>query len=216
MALLHYLALKTTRDRSVVALLLFPVIAGSAPLLGVAAYQLVRGRPVYPMTFDPRVPPAETAFVLMTTGAMASVFMAGIAAFWFLRVEVADRSIGSLVLAARTHLVSLSVTLYGAAVGFAAFVLAAGGTKILTGQLSRDWKATMLTVACCSVVAAAMGFLALTISSETSMLVPLMGAIIVMGVQVGRARPELFLFSALAAPVLLVIASTLLERRCAA
>ena len=218
-AILHYLSLKTFRDRSAVTLLLFPAVALGAPLLVVAAFELIRGRGVYPLTFDSRIPPKAMAEMLMTSGSMGSVFVAGLAAFWFLRSEVANRSIGSLVLATRPFLVALSSALYGATVGFMAFLLVICNTKILIGQIVPDWRAMMLVTAGCSLVAGALGFVALTISSDTSMLVPVMASTMFLmgsGREVGAPAPQVVAWSIAAFPILLLFASALLERRCAA
>ena len=119
-AILRYAFLKNKRDGSLAAFLLGPIIMLSAPLLGVAAF--LKGGPVYPLSLDPQWSAARTAANMAPAAMCAVAFFAALAGFWGFRSEIANRSIGSFVLAARPATIQTASALFGAAAGFAGYL----------------------------------------------------------------------------------------------
>jgi hypothetical protein len=212
MALLRYALLKSAREKFLAALLVAPAVMLVAPFLGglAAAALMGPGSALRPKDFGT----THWAGMMATVGAVISSLSAGVGGFWIFRREMANHSLGSFALAARPHAIALAATIYGTAAGMASFLILAGCTSILTGHLPPH--ATVFLFALVSSLAAsALGAALITVSSETTMLVPVYAGSLVIAMLVAT-KGTIFLLAALAASVLFAAASSMLmRRRCA-
>ncbi|HXG58530.1 MAG TPA: hypothetical protein VNL91_05880 [Thermoanaerobaculia bacterium] len=207
-ALLHYAFLKSWRDRSLPAFTLFTAGTFLMTRIAISAVGMIRGQRIVDDFFYRDLP---------TIAAVSSAMMAGLAGFWTLRLEIADRSIGSFVLAARSVLMAAAITVYAACVGFSSFLFAIPITGIRVPPEVGSFGNLMLLAACSSVVAGAFGLAMATISPEPPMVVPTwIGVIAIIIATFELIEPVAFVGSIILLALLLTMTSLLLERRCAA
>jgi hypothetical protein len=212
-ALLHYALLKSAREKFLAALLAGPAVMIVAPFLGalVGALLGAPGTALRPSDFGR----TEWAGMMAAAGVMISSLSAGAGGFWIFRREMANRSLGLFVLAARPRAIALAATIYGAAAGMAAFLIIVACTAVLTRHLPPDGM-VFLAAFVCTLAASALGAVLITVSPEKGMLVPLYAGSIAMSVLVTRSKGNTYLLAVLAAGLLLAAtAAMLMRRRCA-
>ena len=218
-ALLRYAILKSLRDGTLAALLIAPAVMVLAPLLGVSAFHAIRGQGTYPLELDPNMPPAATATGIATVGAIISTLASGLAAFWLFRREVATRTLGSLMLAARSRTIALSAVTYAAAGGIGAFLLCVSAIFLFTMHLPSKGITLLLIAAGSCLVAGATGVLLLTFSPDRSMVAPVGAGSLLVAFLTFQLRSAsagaAFVAVAATCAVLFSVAAILLERRCA-
>jgi hypothetical protein len=212
-ALLRYAILKSAREKLLAALLVAPAVMLVAPFLGglAAAALMGPGSALRPKDFGT----TQWAGMMATVGAVISSLSAGVGGFWIFRREMANHSLGSFALASRPHAIALAATIYGTAAGMLSFLILAGCTTILTQHLPPH--GTVFVAAFVSSLAAsALGAALITVSSETTMLVPVYAGSLLVSILLVTTKGTTFLLAALAASALLVTASSMLmRRRCA-
>ena len=216
-ALFRYAFLKSYRDQSLVALTIGPAVMIAAPILGITAYQVLRGEGRYPFSIEARASVGSTATGFVIAAAIGSIVMAAIAGFWLFRQEIGHHSIATIVMAARARMITLVATLYAAIVGIGAFVLGLTVVAIATAQLPAITPRMFLLVACATLAAGAAGILIATVSAETAMALPAVAAAMVIaffGVQ--WAVPSMVAGCAIASSLFVFASAALMERRCAA
>lgn len=216
-ALLRYAFLKSARDHSLVTLGIAPSIMVTAPMLGIAVLQILRGHGTYPLSIDMRTTPQETALTMTTIAAVMSVLVAGIAGFWLFRLEIGDRSIGTIVMAARARTISLVTTLYSAMIGTGAFLLALVFVALITAHLPAPTLKLLVAVICATTAAGAAGAFVVTVSAETAMLLPaIAAAVVIVFFAVPAPAAGAVAGSLVVSSAFVLAAAALLERRCAA
>ncbi len=213
-AILRYAFLKNLRDGSLAAFVLGPIIMLAAPLLGMVAFN--KGGLADALSMDPRSSAARSAMVLAPVAMFIAAGFAALAGFWGFRSEVASRSMGSFVLAARPATIQTALTLFGAAAAFVAYLGMSASLFALTNALPPDpWRLAFDAAIMC-LCGASIGALVVTVSSEPWAMVPVYvcGILLVPWlIKTRGAVPELI---ALGLSIIFVTASTfLLERRCA-
>lgn len=214
-ALFRYVFLKSTRER-----FLAPIVCAPAMLIGICILVmmiplLAAHRTAYPFTLS-GLSPDEAMRGLAMGASMLSAIAGGVAAFWIFRQDVADRSIAALVLATRPLLICLTAILYGTAAGTAAFLAAVPVIAFFTAAIPPHMGGLMAVTVGSTIVAAAAALVLESISPDYGMLLPM--ALIAIVTVAGTFDRHIIAttFAAAAALILPLIASALLERRCAA
>lgn len=207
-AILRYLYLKSWRDRSLVALTLFTPGSWFVAMIVIRSVEMIRGR---------RIVDPEIGREWLAISAGGTAMMVAIATFWVLRLEIGDRSIGSLILAIRSPLIALSVTIYGFTVGIASMFLCVAELGIDVPREIGSFPNLLIRASCSYLLAAALGITMASISPAPAMVVPTW--VLTSFIVVGTFEIEnLSIFAAflLLIPVFLATTSLILERRCAA
>lgn len=217
MAVLRYALLKSWRDRSLVAFMIWPMLAGVGPWIAMTLERHAgRNAPS----------PEDIAHISGMIGAMTGVSLASMFAFWTFRSEVATRAVGAFLFAARPLTVIASLILFGAAGGLASTLIVEGTLAVLAGTAPVIRLASgVLSIVVSSFMGAALGALAVTISAQPTMLIGglwgtyavLAAPLIAKGESIERhvtTLPE-HLFYLTVAVVAAGLAAFLLERRCA-
>ncbi len=222
MAILRYAFLKSWRDRSLLALMIWPVLGAMAPWM---AFTIAAANG------EPRPSPMQVAEILQINIGASAMVLGSIFAFWTFRGEIANRSIGAFLFPTRPLTIIASLILFATAGGVASTALAttvgAALFKVLPSSYVASFALRMLAF---SFTAAAIGAMAVTISSQPTMLIGaiwgtcavfLIPAIIKDSVgksqrlgQQGISVPEYFAMFAVAI-LCAMIATVLLRRRCA-
>ena len=216
-ALLRYAFLKSSRDQSLLALTIAPAVMLTAPVLGIAVAQMLRGVGRYPVSVDMRTTPQATAGGMMGVAAVASIVIAAIAGFWLFRIEIGNHSIATMVMATRARAISAVATLHAAVIGSGGFLLSLAITALFTAHVPASAPRMLLLMVCATVAAGASGILMATISAETPMLVPAIAASVMIAFFVLQAgAPRVIAGSAITSVLFVLTAAVLMERRCAA
>jgi len=214
MAILRYAFLKNMRDGSLTAIVLGPMILLVASLLGVAAFE--KGTSMYPLTIDPHSSAARSAAIMAPIVVFASAFFAAMAGFWSFRSEIASRSMGSFILAARPITIQSASTLFAAAAGFAGFLATGACLFTLMNALPPDPWRLMLDAAIFCTCGAAIGAFTVTLSSEPWAMIPACILGLAFIPSLGKSRGTLPELIGVAFPILCVVVATyFLRRRCA-
>ena len=213
-AILRYAFLKNMRDGSLAAFLLGPIIMLTAPLLGVATFQ--KGGLAYPLSMNPQWTAARSAAAIAPVALFIAALFASLAGFWGFRGEIVSRSMGSFVLAVRPVKIQIASALFGAAAGFAGYILTSASLFTLMAALPPHPARLVVDAAIMCLCGAAAGSLAVIVSSEPWAIIPLYVCGIVVGpwlIKMRGAAPELI---GLALSLICVVVSAFfLERRCA-
>jgi len=216
-AVLRYAFLKTSRDGSLVAFLVFPVLAAIGPWLGVTLGS----------RFGESGPgPKEMAEMSAMMGGTVAISLASMFAFWTFRGEIASRSIGAFLFASRPLTIVIALIIFGTVGGFAAMLVVDGSLAVLAGASpSTHLLSFVLNVLAFSLTAAAIGVLSVTISAQPTMLIGALWGTYVLFLIPPILRdkrnegyipsiPEYLVLFAVAF-VCAGVATILLERRCA-
>lgn len=212
-ALLRYAYLKGLRDSSLFAFILIPMMFPVAALVGVT---LGKGRLLYPLYMNAQFSPQQNATLAgqITTG--ICVLFTVITAFWTFRSEIATRSVGSFLLAARPLKLSLALILFAAAIGLAGWIGGMAMIGVLTTAMPPHLALLALKVAAGTLAASALGTLVVTISPNPGMILGAYLVCIISIVWVEKSTSLSQLIGAVAiAIVCAALAAFLLERRCA-
>ena len=207
-AILRYLFVKSWRDRSLIAFSVFTAGSILIPRVAIALVEAFRGRHI-----------VEEGWVrdLVPVSAAASMIMATMAAFWVLRQEIGDRSIASIVLAARASVIAVAVTIYATLVGLASLLFALPIVGIHMPRELGSFGGFLGIAVCTFVIAGSLGLAMATISPEPPMLVPafaLAALLVGTAFNVGKAS-TVAVGGVLVTAILLTISSRMMERRCA-
>jgi len=214
-ALLRYAILKTSREQLLPALLFSPAVVFVAPMLGVAGYNLIRGNPVYPMGLDTRLGVRGSAEMMFEVVLLLTSVIGGIAAFRMFRSEVSARTLGFFYLATPPRMVSLAMTVYGSAVGTAAFIIAVAIVSIATGVMPQNFGRALTITVLSSACSSALGSLMLAISDDFTMLVPVCAGGLAVSVALSKWHSAAIFGAAIVAvAVVMVIAELVWRRRC--
>jgi hypothetical protein len=211
-ALCVYVGLKTVRSRFAAAILLTPVVMSVAPLLGLIAEAHLRHRAIYPFALK-GLSSATTLSGLAYIVAVLAALAGGGAAFWIFRSEIADRSVGSLVLATKPLSICVVAMIYGIVAGLSSYAIAMPVCSALTGALAPAAGPALALTVLLTVASSSLGVILATLSPDPAMLLPLVFATIFLALLFADPRDT----AAIAAVsfVLPVAAARLLERRCA-
>lgn len=219
-ALLRYAFLKSARENFLAAIFAGPVIMLVAPVLGIAVMLTVSGRGAYPLRL-PGLSATSTSAGMTWAALMLATISAATGGFWIFRREVVTRDIGVFVLAKPPRMIALAATTYGASVAISAYLISVAFTGIMTGGLP-PVIGTQVGLAILSCVAtSALGAALVTLSTDTTMMIPLYAMTIWLTVLLVESDILLesrmvFLLTTLVTTALLVEASAfLLRRRCA-
>ncbi|HZP92322.1 MAG TPA: hypothetical protein VFB20_05510 [Burkholderiales bacterium] len=217
-AVLRYALLKSWRDRSLVAFMVWPVLSAVGPWTAMTLQRHVGAR------MGPS--PDEVVQISGMIGAMTGISLASMFAFWTFRGEVATRAIGAFLFATRPLTVIASLIVFGTLGGLASTLIAEGTLGVLIGGIPPiHLGSVVLRVVVSSFTGAALGALAVTISSQPTMMIGALWAtygiltipLIVKSESIERhvaTLPEYVYFVAVAI-MATGLAAFLLERRCA-
>ena len=200
--LLRYALLKSARDGSLATMLAAPTVMIVAPTFVMSL-----------LTRDNRLVIPTNA--VQGLAVIMAALIASLAGFQLFRTEIADHSIGSLILATRPVTVPLTATVFGAAVGAAAALL----TVLALGVLTGSWPASPLEFASRIVIvtigAASVAILCVALTRSAAA-IAWMYATIVFVVLSGLLRMRLApLVSLGVVAVSISLATIVLERKCA-
>jgi len=211
-ALLRYLYLKSARDSSLIAFLLIPALVPVAALSGVT----LKGHLQYPFYMDALYTPVQNATLATTIAMGTSVLFAGIASFWTLRAEIATRSVGSFLFAARPITIALALILFAATIGLAGWLCAVALTGALTTAVMPHLALITLKVVVALIAASAAGALVVTISPQPGMIIGSYLGLIVLHLLLATSKGWVQLLVAVVVVIVCtLLAAFLLERRCA-
>jgi len=211
-ALLRYLYLKSARDSSLIAFLLVPMLVPVAALSGVT----LKSHLQYPFYMDALYTPVQNATLAATIAMAISVLFASIAAFWTLRAEIATRSVGSFLFAARPLTVALALILFAATIGLAGWLGGVALTGALTTAVMPHLALITLKVVVALIAASAAGALVVTISPQPGMIIgSYLGCVVLIPLVAKSKGSVQLLVAVVVAIVCTLLAAFLLERRCA-
>jgi len=160
--------------------------------------------------------PVQNATLAATIGMAISVLFASIAAFWTLRAEIATRSIGSLLFAARPLTIALALILFGATIGLAGWLGAVALTGALTTAVMPHLALVTLKVVVALIAASAAGALVVTISPQPGMIIgSYLGCVVLIPLVAKSKGWVQLLVAVVVAIVCTLLTAFLLERRCA-
>ena len=204
--LFRYAFLKSSRDGSLITLLFAPSVMLVCPLL--VGWLFARNLKLIQ-------PPAHVFAALVQ---MMSGFTAALAAFLAFRGEIANRAIGSFVLATRSWQIPLASTLYGAVVGVVgALGATAFGMTIWT--FPSDPSTFFSRVLLVSLAAASAGALAIVVSQSMAaagwVFVGMMVLIVIFD-EIETTPIQQMSLAVLIIVISVSLAAFFLERRCAA
>ncbi len=211
-ALLRYLYLKSSRDSSLIAFLLVPMLVPVAALSGVTLKRHLQ----YPFFMDALYTPVQNATLASTIAMGTAVLFASIASFWTLRAEIATRSIGSFLFAARPLTVALALILFAATIGLAGWLGGVALTGALTTAVMPHLALITLKVVVALIAASAAGALVVTISPQPGMIIgSYLGCVVLIPLVAKSKGSVQLLVAVVVAIVCTLLAAFLLERRCA-
>lgn len=212
-ALLRYLLLKSWRDSSLITFLIVPMLVPVAALAGVT---LANGHLQYPFYMNVQYTPVQNATLVAAIAMATASLFASISAFWALRPEIANRSVGAFFFAARPLTVALTLILFGAALAWTAWIGALAIIGALTSALPANLLLATLRVAAGCLAASAAGALVVTISPQPAMIVASYFGCVVLIPMLAKSKGSVQLLVALVvAMVCTALSAFLLERRCA-
>jgi hypothetical protein len=165
---------------------------------------------------SPQFSPQQNATLAgqITTG--ICVLFTVIIAFWTFRSEIATRSVGSFLLAARPLALSLALILFAAAIGLAGWIGGMAMIGVLTTAMPPHLALLALKVAAGTVAASALGTLVVTISPNPGMVLGAYLVCIISIVWIEKSTSLSQLIGAVAVAIVCAgLASFFLERRCA-
>jgi len=210
-AILRYMTIKSMRDRSFFGFILLPWMLPPLALIGGSiSHKHIQ----FPLTLDPNLSAAGNATLLTgLTGGMIFV-LASVVSFWMLRPEVAARSLGSFIFAVRPVTIIASLTVFATLLGIAGWIGGVAMVTVLTGSVAQHLALETLRTIALTVAMSTAGALMVMISSQPAMVIGAYAfAIAFMPME---KHPTTQLFAAAAVTlVCAVIATILLERRCA-
>ena len=212
-AILRYAYLKSLRDRSLFAFVIFPILFPVAALIGVT---LGQGHLRYPFYMNVHYSPVQNATLCAQIALMICVFFTLIPAFWTLRPEIATRSVASFFFAARPITVALSVILFAFALGVAGWIGAVAMIGTLTAALPPHLAFMTLKLAAGTLATSAIGVLLVTVSSSPAVVVGgyMACALLIQWIVSAKSFLDVLAFIGVAI-VSAALAGFLLERRCA-
>jgi hypothetical protein len=212
-ALLRYLYLKSARDSSLIAFLFVPMLIPVAALSGVT----LRGHLQYPFYMNPLYTPVQNATLAASIAMATSVLFASIAAFWTLRAEIATRSIGSFLFAARPLTIALALILFSTTIGLVGWLSAVALTGALTTAVMPHFALVTLKVVVALITASAAGALVVTISPQPGMIIgSYLGCAVLFPLLAKSTKGSVqLLVAVVVAIVCTALSAFLLERRCA-
>jgi hypothetical protein len=213
-ALLRYMIVKSARERFLAWILFAPAVLVFAPVGGLLVRSLLIGQRVYPFSFEDTSHDA-TMVVFIRLAIMVAVIDGGIAAFWILRKEIADRSIASFVLAAKPLTIWIVAILYGTAAGLLASLIALPVLSLITFSSLPGIIPLIASAALATLTAATFAALFASISSDLAMLVPLLFTTLFFSILIFQHSLPFMIGAAVAVLTLPIVASFFLERRCA-
>jgi hypothetical protein len=207
-ALLRYAFLKSWRDRSLIAFTLFTGTSLLCGRLAVALAEVIRGVQI---GFAPNDE-------LVTISVAGSTAMASLSGFWILRLEIRDRSVGSMLLATRPLLIAVTVMIYSGLIGLTSFLITVPALGLRVPSEVGTFGNLLLIAVCSFAVAGAFGFTTAAISPEPPMVIPTwIGSAFIFASLFHLTSAAPVFGAALAAGGMLILTTTfLLERRCAA
>lgn len=214
-ALLRYAFLKSSRDEFLKRLIMAPLFLLMEPLIGTASYHIYQGTIHYPLELDRNVPPAATALALIHAALVLSSLAAAIGSFWIFRREVATRDIGLFLLASRSRTMAMAAAAYGALSGLAVFVASLILVGAATAHLVPNMAMHSLFATLSCMTAAVIGVSLVAISSDITMLVPVIAGAVALGVLLWQPRMWWSLPITVTIVILTAASAALLRRRCA-
>ena len=203
--LLRYAFLKNLRDGTLATLLLAPVVMLVVPTLVIM---------IVDRSTRFRIP-AEASNMLTI---MMGVLMAGLAGFLLYRTEIANHSIGSLMLATRPWMLALSSAIYGSAVGLGAAMATVGGMAATGAVLPPEpleWLARALAL---TVMAASVATTAVTLTRSMAAIGWMYAGMVFFIGSFAEAEMDVLLLVVLClilSAISVAVSTVLLERRCA-
>lgn len=205
-ALLRYAIVKGLREKDLFAVLFGPMMLAGSVAGGFMVHAFVTGD---------RLNMDNLTTNAFEIGTLTSVLAGGFAAFRAFRKELADRSVASLVLASRPSVIVLTAIAYGVASGIIALTLAFLTISAVTFAFS--FPATLFLLGCFAIlVASAAAITGCSISPDPGILVPELIVVFPLSVAIGMQKTPALAAGAVMVLALPLIASALVERRCAA
>jgi hypothetical protein len=212
-ALFRYVWLKTLRERLILPALLTPVVVVNAPVVGLLFRSVVTGKDAHPFRFPTESPAASLSF-LVGFAAFAAAFSGGIAAFWILREEIANRSIAAMILATRPIGMSAVSILYGVAVAVISFAMTLAMVCLLTLSIPEQLGWAFASLVGAAVVVSAIGAACVAISPDAGMVLPMFILALPLFIGIFDRHQNVTAFAVFVAVGLAVVAATIMERRC--
>ena len=216
-AMLRYAYLKSLRDSSLIAFIVFPIMFPLAAMVGITLdLTLTKGHPVYPMYMNVHFTPQQNAALAGQITSAICVLFTVITAFWTFRSEIATRSVGSFLFATRPITLALALVFFAAGIGLAGWIGAMAMIGVLTTAFPAQLALMALKVVAGTLAAGALGTLVVTISPNPGMIIGayLLCAAAVIWAEKSKSSSQLIAAVAVAI-VCAALAAFLLERRCA-
>lgn len=175
-ALLRYFTLKSVRDRSLITFIAFVVLVPTGTVLFPSLIGSVvpfRHAPPlrYPFSMSIEMSPAETANTAGEISTIGAMLLATLPAFWILRLEIASRSVGSLICAARPMTIIGAVVAFASGIAVVGWIVAMIIIVALTASLPAHIARFAGELLVFTVAQAAVGALSVTISLQPAMVV---------------------------------------------
>lgn len=213
-ALLHYNVLKGWRDRSLVAFMVIPALVPVAGLVGASFTPGVQLH--YPLAMAPHFSAAQNAALIGELASIMCALFSVLPSFWTLRTEIASRSVSSFTMASRPFTVVIMLVIYGASIGYSAWLVSMTFIGILTTALPPHLAFLAFKVGIAALAASAVGALAVTISPEPAVMIgAFCSAFVIVPLFARTVTPAHLIAAFGAALIAIAIAAVLLERRCA-
>jgi len=210
--LLRYAILRNSREGLLYALLFAPSVMLITPLLLRSLF--LNGQAAYPMTLDRNLSSVATALLFGEIGSILCALAASAASFSVFREEMANRSLGVILLAAHPRSVVLASVVYGACGALAGFLLLEAGVLALVAHLPSN-PSRIAVVVVCAVTSSALGAAVASISPDPTMLMPASaGALLIAAVPGKLSTASALVLLLVLGSILIVTASTILRRRC--
>ncbi len=207
MALLRYAFLKSKRDGSLAAWLVWPILTGVGWRVAITIMAMPQG-------YDTVIRDPHAVHDLRMMAGATAWFLAALSAFWTFRGETATRSIGAFLFAARPLTIAVSLVVFGTAIGVMATLL----TTALLASLPRQVFLMVREGLVASFVGAAMGELAVMISAQPMMIVGALFGLPLITALLTEMKPTTTLQTLVWVGVAILcvgLSAILLERRCA-
>jgi hypothetical protein len=213
-ALLHYAILKSIRDRSLPAFLFASPLAITAALAGVT---LRTAGLHYPLQIAVRNTPLQNATESAFGVTLAVISFAAITAFWTFRHDVATKAVGSLIMTRRPIVIASTQVLFAALVGITSWICSMSVIAALTAAIPAGFGHHAAMAAIMMFVAASIGALAVTISTEPPAVVGALAAGVLCSPILLRNKTDMrmVIIAVVVAIACTVTCAVLLERRCA-
>lgn len=203
--LLRYAFLKNARDGTLLTLLLAPMVMLVVPTVII----LLNDR-----SSKLRIPPEASNMLTIMMG----VLMAGLAGFLLYRTEIANHSIGSLMLATRPSTLALSSAIYGCAVGLGAAITTVAGMFATGAPLPAKPLEWLVRAFVLTLMAASVATTAVTLTRSAAAIGWMYAAMVFFIGSFAEAELDVAWLAVLAltlSAVSLAVSTVLLERRCA-